>query len=77
VARSRLISRLREGGIETLIHYPIPPHRQAAYIEENTKFPPQLIAEQLANEVLSLPIHPLQSNEHTQQVVAALSSALQ
>lgn len=77
VARSRLISRLRERGIETLIHYPVPPHRQAAYAKEFEEMPPLLVAERLANEVLSLPIHPLQSNESTHQVIAALSSALQ
>jgi dTDP-3-amino-3,4,6-trideoxy-alpha-D-glucose transaminase len=77
VARSQLISKLRESGIETLIHYPIPPHRQAAYAKGSSEIPRHPIAERLANEVLSLPIHHLQSTESTHRVVAALSGALQ
>jgi dTDP-4-amino-4,6-dideoxygalactose transaminase len=76
LARNELVSSLRESGIETLIHYPIPPHRQAAYAKESPEMAPQLIAERLANEVLSLPMHPHQSNEDAQQVVEALSWAL-
>lgn len=45
---------LRENGIETLIHYPVPPHRQNAYPELASLQLP--ITEMLANEVLSLPI---------------------
>lgn len=75
-ARGQLISSFDEHRIETLIHYPIPPHRQAAYADESRRLPPQLVAERLANEVLSLPIHPFQKHEQTRQVVAALSRAL-
>jgi dTDP-4-amino-4,6-dideoxygalactose transaminase len=60
-----------------LIHYPIPPHRQAAYAKGSSEIPRQPIAERLANEVLSLPIHHLQSTESTHRVVASLSGALQ
>jgi dTDP-4-amino-4,6-dideoxygalactose transaminase len=74
--RSRLISRLSDLGIETLIHYPVPPHLQAAYAAEHAEMPPQPIAERLANEVLSLPIHPFQPAASTHRVVDALSSAL-
>jgi dTDP-4-amino-4,6-dideoxygalactose transaminase len=75
--RERLISRFSELGIETLIHYPIPPHRQAAYATESAKMPPLPIAERLANEVLSLPIHAFQTDEDTHRVIAALSDTLQ
>jgi len=49
---------LAMAGINTLIHYPVPPHLQNAYAEYNAikgKFP---IAESMANEVISLPIGP-------------------
>ncbi len=56
--RDILQSALAEAGIGTMIHYPIPPHRQSAYawlkLDEGS-FP---IAESIAEEVLSLPIGP-------------------
>ena len=56
--RDALQARLSEAGIGTLIHYPIPPHMQAAYTSlgiENDILP---VANILASEVLSLPIGP-------------------
>ena len=58
--RDALQKHLAVHGIQTIIHYPIPPHLSGAYANskfkiQNSKFP---IAEQLANEVLSLPIGP-------------------
>ena len=56
--RDTLQRRLTKAGVGTLIHYPIPPHLQGAYREFDFapgSFP---IAEQLAREVLSLPIGP-------------------
>lgn len=60
--RGALQARLTEAGIGTLIHYPIPPHRQEAFNGKlNYRLP---IAERLSEEVLSLPIGPhLLSNE--------------
>ena len=57
-ARDWLQAKLSEAGIGTLIHYPIPPHRQKAYADmgyDGTQFP---VADQLANDILSLPIGP-------------------
>jgi dTDP-4-amino-4,6-dideoxygalactose transaminase len=52
--RDKLQQYLTENGIQTLIHYPIPPHRQLAFNEWNgLNFP---ITEKIHNEVLSLPI---------------------
>ncbi len=56
--RDTLQKRLGEAGIGTLIHYPIPPHLQQAYAASGYvqgQFP---IAEQIANQCLSLPIGP-------------------
>lgn len=52
--RDRLKDHLQMQGISTVIHYPIPPHQQACYLDYNYKTLP--IAETLADEVLSLPM---------------------
>lgn len=54
--RDALQAGLKEVGIDTLIHYPIPPHKQRAYANIATTALP--VAERLAAEVLSLPIGP-------------------
>jgi dTDP-4-amino-4,6-dideoxygalactose transaminase len=54
--RDILQAGLKDVGIETLIHYPIPPHKQGAYISMRGNVLP--ITERLANEVLSLPMGP-------------------
>lgn len=56
--RETLQTRLTAAGIGTLVHYPIPPHMQAAYAD--LRIAPEClpIARQLANEVLSLPMGP-------------------
>ncbi|MCB0806730.1 MAG: DegT/DnrJ/EryC1/StrS family aminotransferase [Bacteroidales bacterium] len=60
--RDRLLQYLADQDIQTLIHYPVPPHRQMAYQQMD---PPSLpITEQIHREVLSLPIYGgLQSSE--------------
>src|SRR6056297_3252430 len=57
-AREEVQARLTESGIDTLIHYPIPPHMQAAYIELRIAYDALPLARQLAAEVLSLPMGP-------------------
>lgn len=56
--RDVLHQRLKEAGIETLIHYPIPPHRQRAYVDNGFALKTFPVAERIACEVLSLPIGP-------------------
>ena len=56
--RDVLTQRLADAGVGTLIHYPIPPHKQQAYADagfETGAFP---LAERIASEVLSLPMGP-------------------
>ena len=56
--RDLLQTHLEKNNIETIIHYPIPPHQQACYkdfIQNSVNFP---ITENLANNILSLPIGP-------------------
>ena len=60
--RDKLRKYLTDNEIQTLIHYPVPPHKQKAYKKFNSlSFP---ISEKIHNEVLSLPISPIiQINE--------------
>lgn len=53
--RDVLKEYLAENGIETIIHYPIPPHKQKAYIELNSTNLP--ICERICNRELSLPLN--------------------
>ncbi|MBZ9779430.1 DegT/DnrJ/EryC1/StrS family aminotransferase [Psychroflexus sp. CAK8W] len=55
--RDQLQQYLSDKGIQTVIHYPIPPHKQEAYSEWNQLLFP--LTEQLHDEVLSLPLSPL------------------
>ncbi|MZR13832.1 aminotransferase class I/II-fold pyridoxal phosphate-dependent enzyme [Maritimibacter sp. DP07] len=57
-ARDALQARLGEAGIETLIHYPIPPHMQEAYVRLAFPADTYPVARKLADEVLSLPMGP-------------------
>ena len=66
----------RRPGIETLVHYPVPPFAQPALASlgvESGAFP---IAERLAAEVLSLPVGPHLGEDGAGQVVEALRAAL-
>jgi dTDP-4-amino-4,6-dideoxygalactose transaminase len=65
--RDELQQRLAEAGIDTIIHYPIPPHRTGAY-DSGASLP---IAERLADEVLSLPMGPHLSHEDATRVAEA------
>ena len=70
--RDRLAASLADEGIQTLIHYPIPPHLQQAYADMGLKPGAFPIAEQLASEVLSLPIGPQMSLEDAGRVADAV-----
>ena len=67
--RNELQAFLKERGIQTLIHYPIPPHKQDAYREWNEDAFP--ISEKIHAEVLSLPISPILSLEDAMIVAEA------
>ena len=70
--RDALQQALNEAGVGTLIHYPIPPHRQQAYAEQGYRQGEFPIADAMAEEVLSLPIGPHLSFEDQDRVIAAL-----
>lgn len=70
--RDELQRALQDQGIATLIHYPVPPHKQQAYAGFATdRFK---LAEQLSKEVLSLPIGPHLSLESVEQVAKVLQA---
>lgn len=71
-ARDALAAYLSERGIETLVHYPIPPHLQQAYADLDLAAGSLPIAEQLAAEVLSLPMGPHLSDAEVDEVCAAV-----
>lgn len=72
--RNKLQDYLKEHGIQTLIHYPIPPHKQVAYKEWNEIRLP--VTEKIHNEVLSLPISPVMTNEEVNEVVQVMNKAV-
>jgi dTDP-4-amino-4,6-dideoxygalactose transaminase len=74
-SRDRVQARLKEDGIETLIHYPIPPHLSEAYAHDQG-WGPYPIAERAAQTHLSLPIGPHQSTEAADRVAQCLLKAL-
>lgn len=69
--RARLQQYLLDNGIQTLIHYPIPPHKQNSYKNLNNLSYP--ITELIHDEVLSLPISSVQAMEDTKRIVAEIN----
>jgi len=72
-SRDKIEKKLGNKGIETLIHYPIPPHKQEIYSKEfsnnNLK-----ISEKISNQLLSLPIGPHLSIQDVEIVIKAINS---
>jgi dTDP-4-amino-4,6-dideoxygalactose transaminase len=70
--RDELQKHLKVNGIQTLIHYPIPPHKQVCYQEYNEmSFP---LTEQIHNEELSLPISPVVSEDEITSIIVAINN---
>lgn len=70
--RIKLQQYLAENGVQTLIHYPIPPHKQQAYKEWNNLSYP--ISEKIHNEVMSLPMGPTLTVEDAEKVIQLCNS---
>lgn len=71
VHRERLQHYLTEHGIQTLIHYPTPPHQQAAYGELNHLSLP--VTEKIHAEVLSLPLYPVMVDRDIHKLIAVIN----
>jgi dTDP-4-amino-4,6-dideoxygalactose transaminase len=70
--RNALQAHLTAKGVGTLIHYPVPPHRQQAYRTLHLPAGTLPIAEELANTSLSLPLWPGMTEEQVAIVAAAV-----
>lgn len=73
--RDELVQHLAKAGIGTMIHYPIPPHLQEAYKGSGFVKGDFPIAETIHDQILSLPISPVQSIEATRIVIKAVRAA--
>ncbi|KAB0550293.1 DegT/DnrJ/EryC1/StrS family aminotransferase [Pseudomonas argentinensis] len=70
--RDALQKHLHECGVQSLIHYPIPPHKQQAYSElSGERYP---LTEAIHREVLSLPMSPVLNETDVNRVIAACNS---
>lgn len=70
--RDELQRYLTEKGVQTIIHYPIPPHKQECYKEWNgLSFP---VTERIHAEELSLPISPVMTEEEVKEVVEIINA---
>ena len=70
--RDALQNYLAENGVQTLIHYPIPPHQQQAYKEwNNLGFP---ISEKIHKQVLSLPIGPTITDNQVIKIISSINN---
>ncbi len=74
--RDILQKRLAELGVQTMIHYPIPPHAQPAYQDLHIPEGAYPISEKIHREVLSLPMGPTMTFDDVDKVVAAVHQAL-
>jgi len=69
--RNQLQQYLLDNGIQTMIHYPVPPHQQKALPQwHNLSFP---ITEKIHNEVLSLPMSPVMTDEEVGFVISIIN----
>lgn len=72
--REELMAHLKKNGVGTMIHYPIPPHRQKAYADTplaECRFPK---SEKMAEEILSLPLSPVLTNSEADKIIGAVNS---
>lgn len=69
--RDELQKYLAGNGIQTLIHYPVPPHKQKAYAElSRNRYP---VTERIHREVLSIPLNPVLTDKEIVKIVSILN----
>ena len=71
--RERLQKHLADCGIQTLIHYPVPPHKQEAYCEMASITLP--ISEKIHREVLSLPMGPAMRIDELKRIIVTIKGS--
>ncbi|MGL5336187.1 MAG: DegT/DnrJ/EryC1/StrS family aminotransferase [Enterovibrio sp.] len=67
--REEIQQKLKDAGIPTAVHYPIPLNKQPAVADHNIQLP---IGDEIAQEVMSLPMHPYMTKQDIERVVEAL-----
>ncbi len=70
--RERFQSYLEKNGIQTVIHYPIPPHKQKAYSEWNNDSYP--VSEKIHEQIISIPISPIMKVEEVSNACNVINS---
>jgi dTDP-4-amino-4,6-dideoxygalactose transaminase len=73
-SRDEFVERLRERGVGTGVYYPIPVHRQKPFLElgyGDRRYP---VSERLAEEVVSIPVHPSLTDDEVAAVIAAVNA---
>ena len=70
--RDELQAYLKEGGVQTLIHYPIPPHKQECYKDWNDRSYP--ITERIHQQELSIPMNQAVTHEEAETVVRLINN---
>ncbi len=72
LTRDQLAIALRDKGIGTAVHYPIPLHKQPVFLEyaKKSRCP---VSDTLAKEVLSIPVHPLVTDEERHYIAACIN----
>jgi dTDP-4-amino-4,6-dideoxygalactose transaminase len=75
--RDDLMAALRHRGVETLIHYPIPLHRQPAFAASRGRPASLPVAEKAASEILSLPLYPELTDAQAERVASTVREALE
>jgi perosamine synthetase len=76
LTRDQLAGALHKKGIGTAVHYPIPLHRQPVFKHHGTEKSRCPVADQLAKEVLSLPVHPRVSDQDRKHIVQCINEAI-
>ena len=74
--RDDIVAGLKARGIPTAIHYAVPVHRQTAYRSYPVAGNGLPVSERLADEVLSLPMHPYLAEPEQDRIVAAIKAEL-
>ena len=70
--RDKFQKYLYKNSIQTIVHYPIPPHKQLAFYEWNNRTFP--VTEEIHQTVISLPISPVMTNDEVKQVVRVVNN---
>ncbi len=70
--RDALQARLKDAGIPTMVHYPVPINRQTAVAQSNASLP---VGDEAAMQVLSLPMHPYLTEAQIGRIAESLAAA--